>query len=379
MNFISEALGYPLGWLMWLIYKVVSDYGIAIIVFTLITKLVMFPTGYKQQLSSVRMQALNPKLRNLQKQYANNREKLAEEQQKLYAEEGINPMGSCLPLIVTMLILYGVLDVVYRPLTHILRIKESVITKMQEIIIATEEWGITEKTMQSRPELTILQQVKEHGQAFIDGGISADTVNAVSEFKNTFLGIDLGQIPSLSPDVWDKAAIALVMIPIASGLVQILYSLYSTHKSKQMNPDMQGAGAMKVMMLIMPLFSVWLAFKVPAGVGFYWIWSSVFAFLQSFILYSYFTPKRVAVINEKLKEKNKNKKPGFMQKMLEQQSQLNQQAQEAVKAGRPDYMAATENMSKSEKNKYNRELLKEARKRMAEKYGEEYVDDDDNE
>ena len=68
-----------------------------------------------------------------------------------------------------------------------------------------------------------------------------------------------------------------------------------------------------------------------------------------------------------------------MQRMLEQQSQLNQQAQDAVKAGRPDYMAATENMSKSEKNKYNRELLKEARKRMAEKYGEEYVDDDDNE
>ena len=377
MGFISEILGYPLGWVMWLIYKIVSDYGIAIIVFTFLTKLVMFPTGYKQQLSSVRMQSLNPKLANLRKQYANNREKLAEEQQKLYAEEGVNPMGSCLPLLVTFLILYGVLDVVYRPLTHILRIKEDVILKMQEIIIATEEWGITKDALKSRPELTILQQVKEHGQVFIENGISSDIVKSVTEFKNTFLGVDLGQIPSLRPDVWDSAAIALVMIPIVSGIVQIVYSLYTSHKSKQMNPDIQGAGAMKVMMLIMPLFSVWLAFKVPAGVGFYWIWSSVFAFLQSFILYTYFTPKRVEAINEKLKEKNKNKKPGFMQRMLDQQAQLNQQVNDAKSAGRDVYDQATENMSKSEKNKYNRDLIKEARKKMAEEYGEEYNEDDD--
>ncbi len=379
MGFISEALGYPLGWIMWLIYNLVADYGIAIIIFTLLTKIALFPTGYKQQLSSVRMQALNPKLRNLQKQYANNREKLAEEQQKLYAQEGVNPMGSCLPLIITMIILYGILDVVYRPLTHILRIKESVIDKMHDIIIATEDWGITEKTMQSRPELTILQQVKEHGQTFVENGVSSETIKEISEFKNTFLGIDLGQVPTISPDTWDKAAIALIMIPVFSCLIQLLYSIYTQHKAQQMNPDMQSPGAMKIMMLAMPFFSLWLAFQVPAGVGFYWIWSSVFSFIQSFALYTYFTPKRVEVINEKLKEKNKNKKPGFMQKMLEQQSQLNQQAQDAVKAGRPDYMAATENMSKSEKNKYNRELLKEARKRMAEKYGEEYVDDDDNE
>ncbi|MBE6844389.1 MAG: YidC/Oxa1 family membrane protein insertase [Ruminococcus sp.] len=378
MGFISELLGYPLGWIMWIIYRFVSDYGIAIIVFTFLTKLALFPTGYKQQLSSVRMQALNPKLANLRKQYANNREKLAQEQQKLYAEEGVNPMGSCLPLIVTMIILYGILDVVYRPLTHILRIKDDVITKMQEIIIKTKEWGISADDMKSRPELTILQQVKENSQTFIDNGVSSETVQQITDFKNTFLGIDLGQVPSIKPEVWDSAAIALIMIPIFSCLVQFAYSLYTQYKSKQMNPEMQGAGAMKIMMLIMPLFSLWLAFQVPAGVGFYWIWSSVFSFIQSFALYAYFTPKRVEAINAKLKEKTKNKKPGFMQKMLDQQAQLNQQAKDAQSAGRVDYNAETEKMSKSEKNKYNRELIKEARKRMAEKYGEEYTDDEND-
>ncbi len=378
MGFISEVLGYPLGWIMWFIYKVVADYGIAIILFTLLSKIVLFPTAYKQQLSSVRMQALNPRLAQLKKQYANNREMLAQEQQKLYKEEGVNPMGSCLPLIVTMIILYGILDVVYRPLTHILRLKDSVIEELKTIILNVKEWGLDEKALQSRPELTILKQVKENSHVFIEKGVDADTVDQISNFKNTFLGIDLGQVPTIHPtDGWTSAAIALLMIPILSCVVQLLYSFYSQYKSKQLNPEMQGAGAMKVMMLLMPLFSLWLAFQVPAGVGFYWIWSSVFSFVQSFALYQYFTKDRVEVINARLKEKKKNKKPGFMQRMMDQQAQMQQQAQDAAKAGRADYNAATENMSKNEKNKYNRELIKEARRRMAEKYGEEYEDLED--
>ena len=166
------------------------------------------------------------------------------------------------------------------------------------------------------------------------------------------------------------------MIPIISGLVQLLFTIYSQYKSKQMNPDMPNMGAMKVMMFIMPVFSVWLAFSVPAGVGFYWIWSSVFSFLQSFLLYAYFSPKRIEAINVKLKEKNKNKKPGLMQRMMDQQAEMLKQQEQAKKGGRADYNAETEGMSKSERNKYNRELINEARKRMAEKYGDEYREDD---
>ena len=138
---------------------------------------------------------------------------------------------------------------------------------------------------------------------------------------------------------------------------------------------MAGMGAMNIVMFIMPLFSVWLAFTVPAGVGFYWIWSTVFAFVQSAVLYAYFTPERLKVIAEKDKEKKKNKKPGFMQKMMDQQAAMLAQQEEAKKAGRHDYSAETEGMSKSEKQIYNRQLINEARKRMAEKYGDEYKED----
>ena len=106
MGKIGELLGIPLGWVMYWIYEIVNNYGLSIIIFTLLSKLIMLPASYKQQLGTVRMQSLNPKLRQLKKQYANNPQKMQEEQQKLYQQEGVNPMGSCLPLIVTMIILY---------------------------------------------------------------------------------------------------------------------------------------------------------------------------------------------------------------------------------------------------------------------------------
>lgn len=371
MGPIGELLGKPLGWIMYWIYEVVNNYGLSIILFTLLTKIILLPTSYKQQLGSVRMQALNPKLNKLRKKYANNQQKLAEEQQKLYQEEGVNPMGSCLPLIISMILLYGVLDVVYRPLSHILRIPESVLETAKTII---ENNDLADKYFKTRPELTILGQVKANPDLF--SSIRDEYIDKILNFDNTFLGIDLGVIPSWKPEVWDKAAVLLMLIPITSGLVQLLFTIYSQYKQKKMNPDMPNMGAMKVVMFIMPVFSVWLAFSVPAGVGFYWIWSSVFSFLQSFLLYAYFSPARIEKINEKEKAKSKKKKPGLMQRMLDQQAEMMKMQQDAAQAGRPDYKADTENMSKSEKQKYNRELINDARKRMAEKYGEVYEEND---
>ena len=363
---IGELLGIPLGWVMYWIYEIVNNYGLSIIIFTLLSKLIMLPASYKQQLGTVRMQSLNPKLRQLKKQYANNPQKMQEEQQKLYQQEGVNPMGSCLPLIVTMIILYGILDVVYRPLSHILRISSDVIEKAKTIIVDND---LADKYFKTRPELTILRQVKDDPGLF--SSLGNEFVEKVSAFKNTFMGVDLGSIPTIRPETWNSAAIALIMIPIVSGLVQLAFTIYSQYKTRKMNPDMgsaAGAGCMNVMLYGMPLFSVWLAFTVPAGVGFYWIWSSVFSLIQSVALYSYFTPKRIEEINVKLKEKNKNKKPGLMQRMMDQQNELMRQQEAAKNGGRVDYDADTEGMSRSEKQNYNRQLINEARKRMAEKY-----------
>jgi YidC/Oxa1 family membrane protein insertase len=147
---------------------------------------------------------------------------------------------------------------------------------------------------------------------------------------------------------------------------------------KKVNPNMQGGGCLTFMMYFFPLLSVWFAFSVPAGVGFYWIWSAFFSFIITFCLNQYFTPERTEAINEKEKEKIRiyaekhPEKKTFMQKMLEQQELANQQ--NAAKNGKK---SGNSKASRSEIKKYDRDKIKEARKRMAEKYGDIY-DDTDN-
>lgn len=382
---------------MYGIYQVVHDYGLTIILFTLIIKLLMFPTGYKQHKSTVRMQSLAPQIAKLKKSFSNNPQRLSQEQNRLYQEEGINPMASCFPSLITMIILMGVWRVVQSPISHILRLGDQ--AKEAQNLLA--EWfkgdGATqlsesvvknaEKLLSSRPELTILEYSKSHPDIFqsLDG--FTDKVNS---FDNSIMGlIDFGKVPTLHPDGgWTAAAIALAMIPFISGLLQLGLTIYTQYKQKKNNPDAPGMGGMTAMLYFMPLFSVWLAFSLPAGVGFYWICSSLFSLMQTVGLYIYFTPKRAEAMIAKEKEKSKNKKPGFYQKMMDQQqAMLDEQnggrggnpkqraAMQRTGANRVNYSDTDEDdggdLSRTELQDYNRQRINEARKRMAEKYGDD--------
>jgi YidC/Oxa1 family membrane protein insertase len=140
---------------------------------------------------------------------------------------------------------------------------------------------------------------------------------------------------------------------------------------------MPNMGCMNVMLYLMPLLSVFFAFQVAAGVGFYWIFSSIFSFFITIGLNKYFTQERIAKIVEKEREKAKKYaevnggKKTFMQKMLDQQ----QAALEQQNKQQALYKENGEKMSRSEANAHNRQLLNEARKRMAEKYGDDYNED----
>lgn len=370
MNALYDIVGVPFGYLMRLIYSLCNNYAVAIILFTVITKILLFPVNYKTQKGAARMQLLNPKMEKLRKSFANNPQRLQEEQQKLYQQESVNPMGSCLPMFIQMFLLFGVIDVIYKPITHILNISKNVITEACKIAGAD--------TKNLRCELITMEHVRNNADSY--SSLSEKFLSKVSEFndKFTIFGANLGKTPTLHPDSWTKEAIILCAIPFLAGLSQLLVSVYSQIHQKKTNPAAQpGGGCMAVMMYGMPLLSIWFAFQVPAGVGFYWIWSSIFSFLITFALNCYFTPERTKVVNEKEKEKARiyaekhpNKK-SFMQKMMEQQAALEQQNSGSSSSGKSN------GLSRSEQNKQNRDKLKEARKRMAEKYGDSYDDNDD--
>jgi len=375
LSWLYEIFGIPFGYLMMWIYDLVQNYGVAIILFTLVTKLILLPVNYKTQKNAARMQLLNPELAKIRKSYKDNPQKMQEEQMKLYQREGVNPMGSCLPAVIQMVLLFGVLDVVYKPLTHIIRFSDKTIAGARTI--ASEIGKITIKESDLRNELSILNIFNDNKSGFTSVGEQFS--EKVSEFYENFsiFGINLGAIPSV-PESWsDMGQVGLFLVPIFAGLSQLVYTLYSQIHQKKKNPDMPNMGCMNVMLYLMPLLSVFFAFQVAAGVGFYWIFSSIFSFAITVLLNHYFSDKRIAAIVEKEREKAKKYaevnggKKTFMQKMLEQQ----QAAMEEQKKQQTLYKENGEKMSRSEANAYNRQLLNEARKRMAEKYGDDYNDE----
>lgn len=374
MTTLYHILGTPFGWIMRIIYDVVQNYGVAIILFTLFTKIILFPITYKQMKNSSKMQLLNPKIEKLRKSYKNNPQKLQEEQMKLYAEEGVNMGGSCLPMILQFVILFGVLDVVYRPLAHIMKISSSVVTAAAK---ALETAGMF-KGAGLREELYILSASVSEKYSGVIAEIEGLDTDLLVDFYNKFqlFGIHLGEQPSIHPDKWTGEAVALVFIPIIAGALQLVLTIFSQIQQKRSNPDMPQMKSMNIMMYIMPVFSVFFAFSVPAGVGFYWICSSFFSLIQTIVLNIFFTKERMLKIAEKEREKNKKKrasgKKSFMQMMLDAQSEQSQQLERHKNESEEERSG----MSKKELNLYNRQILAEKRKNFAEKYGDEYIDDD---
>ena len=376
MNFIARLIGLPLGYVMWAIYSVCKNYGLSLVIFTIISRLVQIPVSVKQQKSMAAMQAFQPKLEKLKKQYGNNPQKLQEEQMKLYAEEDINPMASCTPLIFTLFFFYGVFDVINRPLTHILHISSKAIDALKTTAAPLFEGNAS---FNQRPEIYIIQAMKDNPSMFDNvEGITSEIINKISTFDNMLFGfIDVGAVPSSvfeEGHVWTAASTGLILIPIITAVIQIIQTVYSTVRQKKMNPEAasQMAG-MNLMLYLMPILFISAVYASPAGLGFYWICSSIVGLLQMIILNKVFTPEYVAKLVEKDRLKNKNKKrSSFAQKYQELlKEQLEQQAAASQDTGssRKDIYSDDLKVTRSQIKEYESQVIAEARRRQAEKYG----------
>lgn len=150
--FLFRLVAAPLGWLLKLIYTLINSFGFSLILFTIIVRAIMLPLNIKQQKSSARQALLSPKIKQLQKKYANNREKLSEEQMRLYAEEGVNPMGSCWINLIPMLVLFSFIRLVYMPLTYVSNVDKDTLKNAESMVynmyVASEEAQANQKTIQ---------------------------------------------------------------------------------------------------------------------------------------------------------------------------------------------------------------------------------------
>ncbi len=347
MNFLYHLLGAPLGYVIWLIYEVVRNYGVAIILFTVILKLTLYPLAVKQQKATAKMGAFQPMINEINKKYAKNPKKKNEELQKLYTEEGYSPTAGCLPMILQFVILFGIIDVVYRPLTHILHMGADVISQACSIA------GLNPDILTS--QIGVVQQLQQDPSKFASLGDA--TVQAIQGLDMHFLGLNLGALPE-----WTSITI---IIPILAGAFSFL-QIFLSMKMNPMGQDTPGMGmSSKIMMIVMPLFSVWITFTVPIGVGLYWIVSYVFMVGQTLVLNKVYNPKKLReeAIAE-LEERRKSRKKKVVVK-------------EVVKKGEDGQEIVSEEVVSQKE--LDRIRLAEARKRDAEKYGEDFVEvtDDD--
>ena len=298
MSTIGYYICVPFAWLVRLFYNLTNSYGVALILFTLVIKLIMLPFQMKSKKSMMRMSRVSGQMQELQKRYAKNQAKLQEEMQKLYEEEGVNPMSGCLWSLIPFPILIALYSIIRQPITHFMMLSKDV---LQSVVQTVADAGVdlTNIVMMDKATGTPvlkdgLYQLASYGQinlvkAVQEMGLS--TPEGWFDMNYNFLGLDLTATPweYVKNFTFTWAVIGVILIPILAGLSQFVFSKLTMKTQPQ--ADAAGGASMKSMMYMMPLMSVYIAFIMPAALGVYWIAQSVFSLIQEAILNKTFSAK----------------------------------------------------------------------------------------
>ena len=355
LGFLATPLGYVLRW----IYELIPTYFVAIFLFTLLVRLLMFPLNIKSQKSAADRARLAPRLERIQKKYANDRQKLAEKQQALYEKEGVSMTGGCLPMIVQMIVLFSVIAVIYKPLTYIQRVDaEDISTCVTAVVEEMKEDGSWEKDAKKNEanfsdksyyrEMKLMEKVgtyKEQITAALTEKKNAEKANEVvsilEETKEQFSIFNM----SLLEQPWKGSLLpnALWIVAIISGVTALLTSLLSMHYNKASQPEqaqqMPGCSP-NAMMYMMPVMSLIISFTVPAGVAVYWIFSNLLALVQTVVLNAMYNPAKIRAQAEaeyaERRQRKKEDKERLKAARLAEQAAWQQEENEkrAQKAGK---------------------------------------------
>ena len=298
MSTIGYYICVPFAWLVRLFYNLTNSYGVALILFTLVIKLIMLPFQMKSKKSMMRMSRVSGQMQELQKRYAKNQAKLQEEMQKLYEEEGVNPMSGCLWSFLPLPILMALYSIIRQPITHFMMLSKDV---LQTVVQSVADAGVdlTNIVMMDKatgaPALKDgLYQMAAYGQINLVKAVQEMGLSTPDGWFNVnykFLGLDLTATPweYVKSFTFTWAVIGVILIPILAGLSQFVFSKLTMKTQPQ--ADAAGGASMKSMMYMMPLFSVYIAFIMPAALGVYWIAQSVFSLIQEAILNKTFSAK----------------------------------------------------------------------------------------
>ena len=296
---ILYILGVPLGYVMEWIYNLIPNYGWDIIIFTIVIRLISIPLQLNQQKSMAKMSAFQPMIADIQKKYKDKPEKQQEELLKLQQEYGYKPTAGCMPMLVNFLVMFGVIEVVYRPLQRIFHIGADALTAAGEALTTL---GISFTTVTR--DTNIIAQVIA-GESTVTSCFTPEQVSTITEFGQhmDFFGIDLTRVPQYSLAAEN---LPLLIFPVLA----IVTMFISTHISMKASGQ-QMQGSMKLTMYMMPLMYLFFCFTYPLAFSLYYVISNIVMTVQTQVMRKVYDPDKMRKeIEAQIAEKKKQEKRG---------------------------------------------------------------------
>jgi YidC/Oxa1 family membrane protein insertase len=295
---VQDVLGIVFGPLMGVIYQLVRNYGLAIIIFTIICRLIQLPFSVKQQRNMAKNARMQMKLRKITAKYKDDKRRQQEETQKFYGREGYNPMkaGCSGGMLIQMPIMIGLFAAINRVLRYTVQVPQEYINRLAEAAeeVFADSGGLMNITA-NVPQIEL--RITENIEAFVhmfgsgDGYIPMYWLERIREFAEgfTMFGLQLGRTPS-EAGVW-----YYYLVPVLAGMATLLTSLFQFFRQRESNPQMQGQNPMMIgcMTLGMPLMSGVWALWFPVGVGLFWVASGLIAFIQTVALHYIMPPPKM--------------------------------------------------------------------------------------
>ena len=325
MDKILQWIGSYLGWLD----QITGSYIIALLLFAITIEIILLPLAIKRQKTSIKQAKLRPKEMAIQKKYAGRndqvtRQKMQQEIMEMHQQEGFNQFGGCLLAIIQLPIILALYQIVVDPLKYVLRMSNESINVIREYITKGLEIAVGNRS----GTLELVSKINELGLEGLEGlktytaeGITAEASAAAYESLTSIFdklpdftifggALDLGAIPSFTSFNW------LLLVPVLTFVTYFLSMKITrklTYQPTNVAADDRVTGCSNAIMDVgMPLFSVSIAFAVPAALGVYWVFKSIISTIQSVLLYKLmplpkFTEEDYKAAEKELAGKNKNK------------------------------------------------------------------------
>ena len=341
-------LGYyicmPFAWLTRIFYNLTGSYGVALILFTLLVKIVLLPFQLKSKKSMLRMNRMQGKVNEIKTRYANNKERQQQEMADLYAREGINPMSGCLWSFLPLPIMIALYNIIRFPLHYLMTLSKETIAEITTMATGMGFVSAAGTNKAAFDEINLAKFVHDNWSAF------EGKFEGLIDLDYSFLGMDLSTVAGdkfgeILTGGWP--VIGLMLLPIIATAIQFVMTIVTMKTSST-----EATGSSKTMMYMMPLMTLWFGFSLPSALCVYWIAQSAFSVVQEQVLNKYFNKilDREETDKERAKREARYAKYEKQKELMAQQQAQTGKGTSTSKKKQQQYKAAEKKQAGTNEN-----------------------------